>query len=83
MKIPYFRQKGLGVGLMVSVFLSCAFGFGMEIVEKDLVKVNQSRLNKVYTDKEAVIHLFESNIMRPLIGGPFVRYLNGGPKKDG
>ena len=45
--------KGLEVGLVVSSFASHASGFGMEIVEGDLVKLNQSILNKVYADKEA------------------------------
>ena len=55
------RTKETGVSLMVSVFVSRAFGFGMEITGEDLLKVNQSRLNKVYVDKEASIHLFGSN----------------------
>lgn len=71
-------SKELEFSLMVSVFVSCAFGTGMEITEDDLVKTHGSRLNKVFTDKVADMHLFGSDSKGPLIESPFLRYPNYG-----
>ena len=45
--------KDEGYGLMISAFLSRVFGFGMEMTEDDLRRVNESREGKQYTDQDA------------------------------
>lgn len=77
------RTKGLGIGIMVSAFVSREFEFGMEISEEELVKVNEVRTGKKYTDSEAATYLRGSDLKMPLIETPFVRYLNYGSGKDG
>ena len=77
------RTKGLGIGIMVSAFVSREYGFGMDISEAQLVDVNESRKNKAYTDAEAAICLFGASDKKALIESPFVRYLNYGSGKDG
>lgn len=77
------RTKGLGIGIMVSAFVSREYGFGMDISEAQLVDVNESRKNKAYTDAEAAIYLFGSSDKKALTESPFVRYLNYGSGKDG
>ena len=69
--------------MMVSVFVSRVFGFGMEIAEEELAKINQLRLNKKYVDEEAATYLNGNNTKRPLIDSPFVQFLNYGSGKDG
>lgn len=43
----------------------------MNIAEDDFVKINKSRLNKVYADKEAAIRLFGSHSKGSLIESLF------------
>lgn len=64
--------KGLGVGIMVSVFVSCTFGFGLDVTKEDLAKINQLQLNKKYADEEAATYINGNNTKRDLIKSPFV-----------
>ena len=77
------RTKGLGVGIMVSAFVSRAFGFGMEIANEDLARINTLRLNKKYADEDAATYLKGNSNKPPLAESPFVRYLNYGAGKEG
>ena len=45
--------KDDGQGLMISAFQSCEFGFGLEINESDLKKVNEWHREKKYHDETA------------------------------
>ena len=42
---------------MVSAFVLREFGFGMEISEDELVKINEFRTGKKYVDSEAATYL--------------------------
>ena len=81
--ITPLRTKGLGVGLMVSAMVSRAFGFGMEISDKDLLTINELRVGKKYADEEAATYLYGSSSKKTLLESPFVRCLEYGQGKDG
>ena len=77
------RTNGLGIGIMVSTFVSQEFGLGTEISKEDLVKINTVQADKLYTDKEVATYLCGDDCKRPLIETPFVEYLSYGAGKDG
>ena len=77
------RTKGLGVGVMVSAFVSRAAGFGLKIAADKLEAINRTRADTQYTDQEAAIYLYGSANKNALSESPFVRYLNYGSGKDG
>ena len=77
------RTKGLGVGVMVSAFVSRAAGFGLKIAADKLEAINRTRADTQYTDEEAAIYLYGSANKNALSESPFVRYLNYGSGKDG
>ena len=72
--ITTLRTKGLGVGLMVSAMVSRAFGFGMEINDKDLSEINKLRVSETYADEEAATYLYGSSAKKSLLESPFVRF---------
>jgi hypothetical protein len=45
--------KDEGLGIMISTFQSCEFGFGMKINEEQLAEINRYREGKGYIDKDA------------------------------
>ena len=44
------RSKGLGVGIMVSVFVSRELGFGVKILDGSLLDINKLREGQKCTD---------------------------------
>ena len=77
------RTKGQGTGLIVSAFVSRAFGLGLKIGEEQLAEINKTREGNLYKDKEAATYLFGRKTKNPLTESPFVRYLNHGAEKEG
>jgi hypothetical protein len=45
--------KDEGLGIMISAFQSCKFGFGMKINEEQLAEINCYRESNKYIDKDA------------------------------
>jgi hypothetical protein len=45
--------KDEGTGMMISAFLSREFGFGINLTQEQLQKVNQVRQGKKYSDETA------------------------------
>lgn len=72
------QTNGLGLYLLVSAFVSRAFGFGMKIVEEALANIKQFAIKQKYVDEETATYLNGNNTKRPLIYSPFVWYLNYG-----
>ena len=75
--------KDEGMGVMLSVFQSREFGFGMPLTEAQLTIINNYRLNKKYTDEAAASLLRGKPDKEPLKDSPFYRELEYGAALDG
>jgi hypothetical protein len=62
--------KDLGQGIMISVFQSRAFGFGMDLSEQQLEEINFFRDGKKYADESAAIakrgSAYKKNLLKAL-----------------
>jgi hypothetical protein len=76
--------KDEGLGVMISAFVSREMGFGYNISEEDLVKVNERRQGKHYSDEEAAKKIKGNSLMKmPLTGSPFVVKFEYGANNQG
>ena len=66
------RTKGLGVGIMVSTFISCATGFVVDIATEQLVVINITRTDEQYTDEESSNNLYICGNKNRLSEFPFL-----------
>ena len=74
--------KDEGLGVMISAFVSREMGFGYGISKEDLVKVNEKRQGKHYSDEEAAKKIKGNSSMKtPLTGSPFVVKFEYGANK--
>ena len=64
--------KNEGLGVMISAFVSCEFGFGMHISPEDLEKINQKRERTNYSDEDAAKKIRGNSLKAPLTLSPFV-----------
>lgn len=75
--------KDDGLGRMISGYNSREFGFGMELTQEQLERVNAKRQGQEYQDKEAAEKLFGKSEKGALKESPFVSELNYGAAGDG
>jgi hypothetical protein len=63
---------------MLSAFVSREFGFGRQLTEAELARINCERrrgVNKTYTDTQAAIEILKTTEKPELTESPFVKYL--------
>jgi len=77
------RNKGDGVGRMVSGMQSYAFGYGLSISDDDLMRINALRNGEMYADVEAASELQGDAAKKPLTGSPFSMLFDYGKGKGG
>jgi hypothetical protein len=75
--------KDEGVGVMISAFVSREFGFGMDLTEEQLQKVNQRRQGKKYSDEAAAKETRGKAEKQPLTSSPFVIEFEYGANNQG
>lgn len=67
--------KDEGIGVMLSAFFSCEFGFGMTLLEEELEAVNEHRRGKNCTDEDETSKINYSSLKKGLTQSPFVEEL--------
>ncbi len=72
--------KNDGMGAMVSAFQSREFGWGMEITNQQMARINQRRIQQDYFDKVAANKVHGSTKKAPLTTSPFVHLFEFGGK---
>jgi hypothetical protein len=74
-----------GIGFMISAFQSREFGFGLELTQENINKVNEYRFGKMYKDERAAIEKWGSAFKMPLTlpENPFVLKFNYSSQKEG
>ena len=75
--------KDEGQGLMISAFVSREFGFGMDLSEEDLQKVNRERHGKKYSDEEAATKINGNPNKQTLTQSPLVLEFEYGANAQG
>jgi hypothetical protein len=78
--------KSEGDGYMLSTFVSRKFGFGRQLTEAELVKINCERrrgINKTYTDTQAAMEILKTTEKPELKESPFIKYLFIGANNEG
>ena len=77
--------KSEGDGYMLSAFVSSAFGFGRELTEAELVRINRERrgVDKTYTDTVAAMEILKTTKKPMLVDSPFVKYFYIGANNEG
>jgi hypothetical protein len=75
--------KDDGQGLMISAFQSREFGFGMEICEEDLRKINERRRGQKYVDETAAVSKKGTALKKDLKHSPFVVEFEYGANNEG
>ena len=71
---------------MLSAFVSREFGFGRQLTEAELVKINYERrrgINKTYTDTQAAMEILKTTEKPELKELPFIKYLSIGANNEG
>jgi hypothetical protein len=71
---------------MLSAFVSREFGFGRQLTEAELVKINCERrrgINKTYTDTQAAMEILKTTEKPELKESPFIKYLFIGANNEG
>ena len=68
---------------MISSFVSRGFGYGYNLSEDDLAKVNEYRKNKKYLEEAATMNIHHKIEKDPLTESPFVRWLDYGQNNKG
>jgi hypothetical protein len=76
--------KSEGDGFMLSAFISREFGFGQDLSDYELAKINhEQRIGKTYIDTQAALEALKTTQKPLLTESPFVRYLNIGANNKG
>ena len=76
--------KSDGDGYMLSAFVSREFGFGRDLSEDELAKINhEQRIGKTYIDTQAAMEVLKTTEKPLLTESPFVRYLYIGANNEG
>ena len=75
--------KDEGLGIMISAFQSCEFGFGMKINEEQLAEINRYREGKEYIDKDAAKSKRGNTRKLALTSSPFVLEFEYGANAEG
>ena len=75
--------KSQGATLMVSAFQCREFGFGLDLTEDMLSKINERRLGTKYCDTLAAIEVNQTSDKQRLTESPFVRYIDVGENREG
>ena len=77
--------KSEGDGYMLSAFVSREIGFGREMTDDELLKVNTARrgAGKTYHDTQAAIEILGTADKAILTESPFVKYLYIGASNEG
>ena len=77
--------KSEGNGYMLSAFVSREFGYGRQLTEAELVRINCERrgINKTYIDTQAAMEILKTTQKPELTESPFVKYLYIGANNEG
>ncbi|KAI2513104.1 hypothetical protein MHU86_1396 [Fragilaria crotonensis] len=77
--------KSEGDGYMLSAFVSREFGFGRELTEAELVKINADRrgVGRTYIDTQAALEIYGTTTKQVFTESPLVRYLYIGANNEG
>jgi hypothetical protein len=75
--------KDDGQGLMISAFQSREFGFGMNITDEELQKINETRRGKKYADEAAAIAKRGTADKKDLKHSPFIIEFEYGANNEG
>jgi hypothetical protein len=75
--------KDDGQGIMISMFQSCEFGFGMDITPDLLKEVNITREGKKYNDTKAAISRRGTDIKKQITSSPFIVEFEYGANLEG
>ena len=75
--------KDDGLGVMISAFVSREFGFGYQMTQDDLEKVNKTRAGSEYSDKDASTKIRGNTRKLPLTQSPFVVEFEYGANSEG
>ncbi len=80
-----FVPKDDGIGLMISAIQSREFGFGLELTQENINKVNEYHIRKKYRDEKAAIEKWGSMFKKPLTleENPFIFEFNYGVQEEG
>ena len=65
--------KSGGQAMMISAFTSREYGWGMDLSDNELKKINEKREGEDYFDKDAALEVHETTKKKPLTLSPFVR----------
>ncbi len=70
--------KDEGKGIMISAFQSREFGFGMNLSQIEIQKINQYHSEKrlLYTEAESAMIVNVTTIKKPLENSPFILFFN-------
>jgi hypothetical protein len=75
--------KDDGMGVMISAFFSREFGFGLQLCQQQLQKVNEVRHATKYSDEEAGKEIRGKTYKDPLDNSPFVLQFEYGANNQG
>jgi hypothetical protein len=75
--------KDDGMGVMISAFVSREFGFGLQLSQQQLQKVNEVRHATKYSNEEAAKDIRGENFKDPLDNSPFVLQFEYGANNQG
>ena len=75
--------KTTGNSIMISAFQCREFGFGMEINEEDMVKINDIRRGTKYSDENAATAVYGTADKQDLKTSPFITYFQFGGGNEG
>ena len=75
--------KSDGDGIMISAFVLRDFGFGRNLTDEQLKRVNEYRKDKEYLDGDAAMKVNNKKKKDPLNTSPFVREFDYGQNQDG
>lgn len=64
--------KSSGQAMMISAFTSREFGWGMDLSDDELTKINEKRKGEDYFDKDAALEVHKTTKKKPLTSSPFV-----------
>ena len=75
--------KDDGLGIMISAFVTREFGFGMELTEEELIRINQRRQARKYQDEAAAFMVTGKTTKVSLTKSPFVQEFEYGVNSAG
>ena len=76
-------SKDDGMGLMLSSFQSCDFGYNMPMTEQQMSELHETRKNTKYASTDAAKTLFGNDNKQKLTSSPFQRELQYGKNNEG